>query len=118
MLTPAQILTRNAKGQYALLVDWGTNHRALGDYFELLEGPFTMAEAESVAKECRRLGAIAASVHKTAAARKLYASDPRGAAARVESPAEDDGSKFWCDHCRRPVYDATSCPHCGRYSST
>lgn len=67
---------------FSLLVDWGRNHRALGDYFELIEGPFTIAEAENVCRECRRLGAMGASVHAARAARKLYESNPRGARAR------------------------------------
>jgi hypothetical protein len=67
---------------FSVLVDWGRNHRALGDYFELLEGPFTMVEAENVCHECRRLGAELASGHTTSAARKLFLTDPRGAPAR------------------------------------
>jgi hypothetical protein len=67
---------------YSVLVDWGRNHRALGDYFELLKGLFTIAEAEKVCRECERLGAEGASVHKASAAKKLFESNPRGAPAR------------------------------------
>jgi hypothetical protein len=67
---------------YSVLVDWGRNHRALGDYFELLTGPFTIAEAEKVCGECEQLGAEGASVHTASAAKKLFESNPRGARAR------------------------------------
>ncbi len=30
----------------------------------------------------------------------------------------DPGSRYWCDYCKRPTYDESSCPHCGRYCST
>lgn len=83
--------SRNPR-RFSVLVDWGRDHRVLGDYFELLEGPFTIAEAESLCRECHRLGAILASVHATSAARKLFESDPRGARARRKEQFTDPSS--------------------------
>jgi hypothetical protein len=55
---------------FAVLIDW---RPAKPDYIELLDDPpFTLAEAEAVARECRRLGGQA-SVHTVSAARKLAA---------------------------------------------
>jgi hypothetical protein len=68
--------------RFSVLADWGQNHSALGDYFEMIEGPFTLSEAESLCRECERLGAIGASVHSRNAARKLYESNQRGARLR------------------------------------
>ena len=72
----------HSRRRFSLLVDWGRNHRALGDCFELIEGPFTLTEAEGVCQECHRLGAVGSSVHSQSAARKLFESNPRGAIIR------------------------------------
>lgn len=31
---------------------------------------------------------------------------------------EQDGSRYWCDHCRKPLYDATYCGNCGKPGTT
>jgi hypothetical protein len=83
MSRPRRLLKRPIVSRsYSVLVDWGRNHRVLGDYFELLKGPFTIVEAEKVCRECERLGAEGASVHKAGAAGKLFESNPRGAPTR------------------------------------
>lgn len=61
------------KAKFALLVRW-TETRFRPAFAELIEGhgrPFTMAEAEQIAREARRLGG-SASVHAVGAARRLY----------------------------------------------
>jgi hypothetical protein len=34
-----------------------------------------------------------------------------------EAEKAEDGSRNWCDHCRKPLYDATYCGNCGRPAS-
>lgn len=31
---------------------------------------------------------------------------------------DEDGSRFWCDKCRRPIYDAEYCGNCGQRGTT
>lgn len=31
---------------------------------------------------------------------------------------EQEGSRYWCDKCRKPLYDATYCGNCGQPAST
>ena len=35
-----------------------------------------------------------------------------------EAEKDAAGSRFWCDKCRKPIGDATSCGNCGQYGST
>ena len=62
--------------RYAVLVDW-TGHPSHPNHgHELLAGPFSLAGAEEVADEKRRLGATGASVHTQAVARTLFLKGP------------------------------------------
>jgi hypothetical protein len=55
------------KAPYGILVSWNDAWHP-PDFHELLDG-LKLAQADAVAKECRRLGAIGASVSKAASLR-------------------------------------------------
>jgi hypothetical protein len=75
----------------AVLVHWPET-RWRYEHLEVLDR-LTFAEAESVAKEARRLGADMASVHTLAAARKLYEAERPSWLKRVEARMAEDASE-------------------------